>query len=400
MVAQEGTVDCSSDLPVGGPSGPHDGTAGEYPIVKELNNNCTRNHGVSPHTKDVGEALYLKSGESQSTLARACPEFDATMEAITKNKKRRFKPAPEMQNYTIISYVHSQQSGEYFHYHSSNHESQKSHTLQICNWEWDERVEMLAGDCGDELTKSRGCSSSGLSRRPRQGNKAIRAQKQVAEKQYRSRNVLRNTGGKPVRRVLANHSLICKNTAREDHLNDSLEAKKANIEKKLVSLNLTRRGPPRNLPDPTTGNSVQPGGNAPSSGKPSKPVKFELNENDIARHASTEEDAQLLKVLVLIQGRDLLPEDYDLLLRLDDKVSKKTVGSARLKNLRTKLLTLEDVSGEDTELAGTVCAVCMEVYCVDEVAKWLPCEHVFHKTCIDMWLSNSGSQCPLDGLEV
>ena len=400
MVAQLGTVVVSNSGPVAGD--------GEYPggcpEVMEMNNNCVRNPGVSLHGIEDDETVqYLNSREtpvqpltemSESGMMHndAATGFlanlpDEQMEENTEKKKKRFRPAPEMQNSTMVDYVpehlsiHSEPLGQYFKCHSQNLDisSRRAYTrgMWYSSWEWDDNLEMLADECGEKVLKARKCSSSGTKKneRPRQGNKSTRAQKQIAEKHFRSKNCLQNTGGNPTVTVLAKHGLISKNEARERHLADSIAAKKANIEKRLGSLKLQRKGPPRNLPVSSTSDGC------PSTGQTqkAKPVKYELKEGDISQHASTEDEQQLLKCLLLIQGRDLLPEDYDLLLRLDDNVDKKTVSSSLLKSLRTKLVTLEDVTGdgENSELTGAICTVCMEPYSVDESVKWLPCEHVF-----------------------
>ena len=113
------------------------------------------------------------------------------------------------------------------------------------------------------------------------------------------------------------------------------------------------------------------------------------------------EEANLLCFLLDLQHREMTPEDYDMLLRLDEKIAPKTTAADKLASLRT--VTVSDGSNGPTERVRWVdssCAVCMEPFEKDQTVKFLPCEHFFHLNCIEMWLNNSGNTCPLDGLEV
>ncbi|XP_046578005.1 uncharacterized protein LOC124285780 [Haliotis rubra] len=100
----------------------------------------------------------------------------------------------------------------------------------------------------------------------------------------------------------------------------------------------------------------------------------------------------LISLLISLQHRDLSPEDYETLLRLDESVAPKTVAEDILGSFKTDIV--------DAESAGEMCAVCMDPYEVGQTRKFLPCDHVFHDSCIDMWLKNSSMNCPLDGLSV
>ena len=102
----------------------------------------------------------------------------------------------------------------------------------------------------------------------------------------------------------------------------------------------------------------------------------------------------LSRLLVDIQHRDLSPEDYDLLLRLDESVAPKTVSETALASFET--LTLESLN----TLIGELCSICMEVYSESQSVKTLPCQHTFHQGCIDMWLLSASLNCPLDGIAV
>ena len=41
------------------------------------------------------------------------------------------------------------------------------------------------------------------------------------------------------------------------------------------------------------------------------------------------------------------------------------------------------------------CAICVEEFQEDDVTRVLPCNHFFHPTCIDPWLTDHSSMCPL-----
>ncbi len=111
-----------------------------------------------------------------------------------------------------------------------------------------------------------------------------------------------------------------------------------------------------------------------------------------ANNADGALDNDLVNVLINLQNRDLTPEDYELLLRLDERVAPQTVTQDVLDGFRTDVASESDTHQE--------CAVCMETYQVGQGRKHLPCGHVFHAHCIDTWLSNSSLNCPLDGLSV
>ena len=109
-----------------------------------------------------------------------------------------------------------------------------------------------------------------------------------------------------------------------------------------------------------------------------------------AYNADFDLGADLVNILMAVQNRDLTPEDYDLLLRLDERVAPKTVDQNILERLPIAIATGSE----------GVCAVCLDDYTSGQKMKILPCAHAFHAGCIDNWLNNSSMNCPLDGLEV
>ena len=117
-------------------------------------------------------------------------------------------------------------------------------------------------------------------------------------------------------------------------------------------------------------------------------LKYELKSGNIPQEGGAH-----LEKIVDLQHRDLTPEDYELLLMLDESVTPKTVSVNLLQSLSV-------LSAEAAEIVDELCSICMEVYYASQTVKKLPCAHVFHEQCIDMWLSNSSLNCPLDGLAV
>ncbi|XP_065854881.1 receptor homology region, transmembrane domain- and RING domain-containing protein 1 [Euphorbia lathyris] len=45
--------------------------------------------------------------------------------------------------------------------------------------------------------------------------------------------------------------------------------------------------------------------------------------------------------------------------------------------------------------SGETCAICIEDYKDGEILKVLPCQHEYHSSCVDSWLTNWGTFCPV-----
>ncbi|XP_051921392.1 E3 ubiquitin-protein ligase RNF130 isoform X2 [Hippocampus zosterae] len=76
--------------------------------------------------------------------------------------------------------------------------------------------------------------------------------------------------------------------------------------------------------------------------------------------------------------------------RLGD-AAKKAIGK-----LSTRTVKKGD---KETDPDFNHCAVCIEAYQLNDVVRILPCEHVFHKTCVDPWL-NEHCTCPMCKLNI
>lgn len=95
-----------------------------------------------------------------------------------------------------------------------------------------------------------------------------------------------------------------------------------------------------------------------------------------------------------ILNRELTPEDYELLLLLDENIKPKTVDEDDI----NKLLTVKF----DTQLLQqfSTCMICLSDFDLGESITKLPCSHIFHINCISNWLSNASTKCPIDNIPI
>ena len=91
--------------------------------------------------------------------------------------------------------------------------------------------------------------------------------------------------------------------------------------------------------------------------------------------------------LVEMQTRELQPEDYDMLLKLDEQIAKKTLDQDQVGGYVSRPMTPSKL--------GATCQVCLEDIELNQVMKILPCGHEFHKSCITKWLTECNTQCPM-----
>ena len=153
---------------------------------------------------------------------------------------------------------------------------------------------------------------------------------------------------------------------------------------------------------------------------PTNDTEQELLQHEASEAMEAEIDWDLqerLSLLLSFEG-DFTPEDYELLLALDDTIDKKhhTVESTAGFEKMTGLMRPEGAAaGTTTCKSATVisnqqqqreeeekhhretyeCRVCLE--CVEEkdVCLKLPCcERVFHNSCIEKWLTQYRNSCP------
>lgn len=113
-------------------------------------------------------------------------------------------------------------------------------------------------------------------------------------------------------------------------------------------------------------------------------------------------DLATYRLLIEMQEREITPEDYDVLLNVHSAANKPetlTVDTLELiPVLRVRTSGSDVTPGLVIVEADTTCLVCLGDFTDGEQVRQLPCpcKHVFHKSCIDTFLSEHGSFCPID----
>jgi hypothetical protein len=106
----------------------------------------------------------------------------------------------------------------------------------------------------------------------------------------------------------------------------------------------------------------------------------------------------LLQRLAMHDG-DFGPEDYDMLLRLDEV--QQTAKSQHVDEGIVALLpetTVARVSDLDED--NRACSICLCDFVDGDRTKLLPCLHRFHPNCVNEWLTKHSTLCPVCKLDV
>merc|ERR1712032_645206 len=102
-------------------------------------------------------------------------------------------------------------------------------------------------------------------------------------------------------------------------------------------------------------------------------------------------DVSTYRKLKELKKRDISPEDYDLLGKLDEGKAKPKLSQEKLQRF--------PVQTYGTLIAADVneCSLCRTAFRLDEEVRNLQCckRAVFHCECIDPWLLESSDACPL-----
>eukprot|EP00428_Durinskia_dybowskii_P019745 CAMPEP_0170223072 /NCGR_PEP_ID=MMETSP0116_2-20130129/11233_1 /TAXON_ID=400756 /ORGANISM="Durinskia baltica, Strain CSIRO CS-38" /LENGTH=656 /DNA_ID=CAMNT_0010473769 /DNA_START=92 /DNA_END=2062 /DNA_ORIENTATION=+ len=91
--------------------------------------------------------------------------------------------------------------------------------------------------------------------------------------------------------------------------------------------------------------------------------------------------------VIEIMYRDLKPEDFEMLNKLDEQLPKKNIVKRNLIDKLPRKLA--------SDCDSTECGVCLaELEPASRVVN-LPCNHAFHPACISRWLTQCKNTCPL-----
>lgn len=89
--------------------------------------------------------------------------------------------------------------------------------------------------------------------------------------------------------------------------------------------------------------------------------------------------------------RELTPEDYDLLLHLDESIERRAASRFSVDSLPRAWAS---------DFLGESCTVCLGAFEEGDSVAALPCKHFFHRSCIERWLTERRPVCPLCSSEV
>lgn len=100
----------------------------------------------------------------------------------------------------------------------------------------------------------------------------------------------------------------------------------------------------------------------------------------------------LLRSQVLdLVSRELTPDDYELLLKLDEANFRRTASRASVASLPAACTK---------DFGGECCVVCLLAFRQQDSVAALRCKHLFHKQCISKWLLERCPRCPICDGEV
>jgi hypothetical protein len=117
-------------------------------------------------------------------------------------------------------------------------------------------------------------------------------------------------------------------------------------------------------------------------------------------------DRETWELLLQLQHREINPNDYNVLLELDNTIEKPALDKKKLRLFPVAVVQrCEDnsvVVVDDRRIEHTVvadaCLVCLGSFAPHESVRKLPCGHVYHTECIDAWFEQS-TKCPTDQTE-
>lgn len=103
-------------------------------------------------------------------------------------------------------------------------------------------------------------------------------------------------------------------------------------------------------------------------------------------------------VRLALLDRDFTPEDYEMLLTLDEEArSQQQIGLTQASIERFPSYVVEkkkSLSSASNDQHEDICSICLEPRTIGNIVRTLPCLHTFHAECIDPWLLKS-PLCPI-----
>jgi len=191
-----------------------------------------------------------------------------------------------------------------------------------------------------------------------------------------------------------------KKEARTEMAQELAEARKKNVEKRIAK---HRRGQMEATLSPfTSSHSVlwrSSQNNHRTKKNTSKPTHLQAANGETIISApqlgidttSDQGRRDYERLLAIMRGDEINPNDYDLLLSLDETVEKKTLELKQVEAFPT--LSVQDLA--DTN--NGMCLVCLTPFKDMEDGaqiRKLPCQHMYCKDCIDTWLTSTSQKCP------
>mmetsp|Transcript_16994 Transcript_16994/g.54443 ORF Transcript_16994/g.54443 Transcript_16994/m.54443 type:complete len:284 (-) Transcript_16994:25-876(-) len=129
---------------------------------------------------------------------------------------------------------------------------------------------------------------------------------------------------------------------------------------------------------------------SPQRGRPSAPARASREPRPAQPQQGPLTAAQIRELM----NRDLTPEDYELLLLLDE-------GVKRARTLTSGAAAALSQAPPCGSWVGDECRICLCALEAGEDVRVLPaCGHAYHGPCVERWLSSSRATCPLCGTEV
>ena len=166
------------------------------------------------------------------------------------------------------------------------------------------------------------------------------------------------------------HVTLCKQRQKDHNKWENYISRKKNIALRLHKLNLRRKNEEFNTSSK----------NSAIKSRVEKYKAYTIDDKSTCLGIKTQDFLHL-------QYRELTPNDYELLLSLDEETPKELISEVDLKRIKTKLVP--------AWMRDDVCCICLQS--LRETMKQLPtCGHCFHVSCIDTWLGTASNVCPID----